>query len=44
LGSAGREDVRVESTPTIDETAELELGKEIQERPPVGEDETRRLG
>ena len=44
LEAGGREDVRVESTPTRDETAELELGKEIQERPPVGEDETRRLG
>ena len=44
LEARGQEDVRVESTPTRDETAELELGEETQERPPTGEDETRRIG
>ncbi len=44
LEARGQEHVRVESTPTRDETAELELGEETQERPPTGEDETRRIG
>ena len=44
LEARGQEDVRVESTPTRDETAELELGEETQERPPTGEDETTRIG
>ena len=44
LEARGQEDVRVESKPTRDETAELELGEETQERPPTGEDETRRIG
>jgi uncharacterized alkaline shock family protein YloU len=43
LEPGGREDVRVESRPARDETAELELGGEIQERPPAREDETRRI-
>ena len=44
LEAGGQEDVRVETTPARDETAELELGKEIQKRPPAGEDETPRVG
>ena len=44
LEAGGQEDVRVETTPARDETAELELGKEIQEHPPAGEDETPRVG
>jgi uncharacterized alkaline shock family protein YloU len=43
LEHGGREDVHVESTPARDKTAELKLGDEIQERPPAGGDETRRI-